>query len=55
MVQSKVLKSLIIFEQRQFRDEDIVEDFHFLNERLQIFIQNLRYSSKKVINLPKSL
>lgn len=41
MVQCKVLKQLSIFEQRRFDDEDVLDDIAFLNERLQLSVQDL--------------
>ncbi|XP_050423340.1 V-type proton ATPase subunit H-like [Adelges cooleyi] len=41
MVQCEVLKQLSILEQRNFNDEDIVEDIQFLNERLQASVKDL--------------
>jgi len=43
MIQSKVLQQLSIFKQRNFDDEDIVEDIQFLNKRLQGTVQDLRF------------
>jgi len=41
MVQAKVLKQLSILQQHKFDDEDITADIDFLNEKLQISIQDL--------------
>jgi len=41
MVQAKVLKQLSILQQHKFDDEDIMADIEFLNEKLQISIQDL--------------
>ncbi|KAK0172775.1 hypothetical protein PV328_006052 [Microctonus aethiopoides] len=41
MVQCKVLKQLSILCQRKFDDEDITEDIEFLNDRLQLSVQDL--------------
>ncbi|XP_060873310.1 V-type proton ATPase subunit H-like [Metopolophium dirhodum] len=43
MIQSKVLKQLNTFKQRNFNDEDIVEDIQFLNKRLQATVQDLSF------------
>ncbi|XP_044010131.1 V-type proton ATPase subunit H isoform X2 [Aphidius gifuensis] len=41
MVQCKVLKQLSILSQRKFDDEDINEDIEYLNEKLQVSVQDL--------------
>ena len=41
MVQAKVLKQLSILEQHKFDDEDIAADIEFLNDKLQVSIQDL--------------
>lgn len=41
MVQCKVLKQLSILGQRKFDDEDITGDIEFLNEMLQVSVQDL--------------
>lgn len=41
MVQCKVLKQLMILQQKRSDDEDIMNDVDFLNERLQTSVQDL--------------
>lgn len=49
MVQCKVLKQLDILQTRRFDDPDIVEDLEFLNEKLLISVQDLRYFHMRYI------
>ncbi|KAL7305484.1 V-type proton ATPase subunit H isoform X1 [Trichogramma pretiosum] len=41
MVQCKVLKQLSILSQRKFDDEDITDDIEFMNDKLQVSVQDL--------------
>ena len=44
MVQCKALKQLEFIEQKKFEDEDIQADIEFLKEKMEISLQDLRYS-----------
>ena len=44
MVQCKALKQLEFIEQKKFEDEDIQGDIEFLKEKMEISLQDLRYS-----------
>ena len=45
MVQCKALKQLEFIEQKKFEDEDIQADIEFLKEKMEISLQDLRYSA----------
>ena len=44
MVQCKALKQLEFIEQKKFEDEDIQADIEFLKEKMEISLQDLRYT-----------
>ena len=52
MVQCKALKQLEFIEQKKFEDEDIQGDIEFLKEKMEISLQDLRYTG--IMNRMKS-
>ena len=52
MVQCKALKQLEFIEQKKFEDEDIQADIEFLKEKMEISLQDLRYTG--IMNRMKS-